>query len=158
MKDSLMNKLHDFSCLMRQPFVDMRKSFRVRFDLVKQEQFKKEYQLLKETKQPEDKIYFLDAAHPHHNNEPFYGWIYKGEEKAIRTNTGRERVNLNGALNLENMAITVLNEETINSYAIMRLVLTLEEKQAQGSIYLIMDSASYNHSYLLRLFLDDHPG
>ena len=55
------------------------------------------------------------------------------------------------------MAITVLNEETINSYAVMRLVLTIEEKQTTGEIYLIMDNASYNHSYLLRLFLDDHP-
>jgi transposase len=126
-------------------------------NLEKQEQFKKEYQTLKETKQPEDKIYFLDAAHPHHNNEPFYGWIYKGEEKAIKTNTGRKRVNLNGALNLEDMKITVLNEETINSYAVMRLILALEEKQSQGEIYLIIDNASYNHSYLLRLFLDDHP-
>lgn len=125
-------------------------------DFEKQEEFKKEYQMLKDTKKSEDKIYFLDAAHPHHNNEPFYGWIYKGDEKAIRTNTGRERVNLNGALNLEDMAITVLNEETINSYAIMRLALTLEEKQPTGEIYLIMDNASYNHSYLLRLFLDDH--
>jgi transposase len=126
-------------------------------NLEKQEQFKKEYQTLKETKQPEDKIYFLDAAHPHHNNEPFYGWIYKGEEKSIKTNTGRKRVNLNGALNLEDMKITVLNEETINSYAVMRLILTLEEKQPKGEIYLIIDNASYNHSYLLRLFLDDHP-
>ena len=53
-------------------------------DLIKQEQFKKEYYALKQTKQSKDKIYFLDAAHPHHNNEPFYGWIYKGEEKAIK--------------------------------------------------------------------------
>jgi transposase len=126
-------------------------------DLEKQEQFKKEYFELKKTKKSEDKVYFIDAAHPHHNNEPFYGWIYKGEEKAIKTNTGRERVNLNGALNLEDMEITVLNEETINSYAVMRLILTLEEKQPEGEIFLIMDNASYNHSYLLRLFLDDHP-
>ncbi len=123
----------------------------------KQEQFKQEYLALKETKKSEDKIYFADASHPHHNNEPFYGWIYKGEEKAIKTNTGRKRVNLNGALNIENMEITVLNEETINSYAVMRLILKLEEKQPNGEIYLIIDNASYNHSYLLQLFLDDHP-
>lgn len=126
-------------------------------DIGKQEQFKKEYGELKQGKLPEDKIYFVDACHPHHNNEPFYGWIYKGEEKAIKTNTGRKRVNLNGALNLENMEITVLNEETINSYAVMRLILKLEEKQPNGEIYLIIDNASYNHSYLLQLFLDDHP-
>lgn len=123
----------------------------------KQEAFKKEYEKLKETKQAEDKIYFVDASHPHHNNRPFYGWIYKGTEKAIKTNSGRERVNLNGAVNLEDMAITVLNEETINSNAMMRLLLTLEEKQPTGALHLILDNARYNHSYLLALFLADHP-
>lgn len=126
-------------------------------DLQKQEQFKKEYQTLKQNKKPEDKIYFLDASHPQHNNMPFYGWIYKGEIKTIKTNTGRKRVNLNGALNLEDMEITVLSEETINTHAMMRLILTLVEKQQRGEIYLIVDNASYNHSYELELFLRDYP-
>ena len=126
-------------------------------DLEKQEQFKEEYTLLKATKKPEDKIYFVDASHPHHNNRPFYGWIYKGEEKAIKTNSGRKRINLNGALNLEDMDITVLSEETINSHAMMRLILHLEEKQPTGELYLIADNARYNHSYELQLFLEDHP-
>lgn len=126
-------------------------------DLKKQEHFKNEYELLKTTKKPEDKIYFVDASHPHHNNRPFYGWIYKGEEKAIKTNSGRKRVNLNGAVNLEDMDITVLSEETINSHAMMRLILYLEEKQPTGEIYLIVDNARYNHSYELQLFLEDHP-
>jgi transposase len=126
-------------------------------NLQKQEQFKAEYEVLKEKKKPEDKIYFLDASHPQHNNMPFYGWIYKGETKVIKTNSGRARINLNGALNLEDMEITVLSEETINRYAMMRLVLTLEEKQPTGEIYLIVDNASYNHSYEFDLFLQDHP-
>ena len=125
-------------------------------DLKKQEQFKGEYEILKTTKRPEDKIYFVDASHPHHNNRPFYGWIYKGEEKAIKTNSGRKRINLNGAINLEDMDITVLSEETINSHAMMRLMLILEEKQPKGEIYLILDNARYNHSYELQLFLEDH--
>jgi len=125
-------------------------------NLEKQEQFKEAYELLKTTKRPEDKIYFVDASHPHHNNRPFYGWIYKGEEKAIKTNSGRKRVNLNGAVNLEDMAITVLSEETINTHAMMRLILQLEEKQPMGEIYLILDNARYNHSYELQLFLEDH--
>lgn len=126
-------------------------------DLKKQEQFKKEYETLKQNKKTDDKIYFVDASHPHHNNRPFYGWIYKGEEKAIKTNTGRKRVNLNGALNLEDMDITVLSEETIDTHAMMRLILTLVEKQSTGDICIIADNASYNHSYELDLFLDDHP-
>lgn len=123
----------------------------------KQEQFKKEYQQLKQNKNPEDKIYFVDASHPHHNNRPFYAWIYKGEEKTIKTNTGRKRVNLNGALNLEDMEITVVSEPTINAHAMMRLALTLEDKQREGEIYLILDNAKYNHALELQLFLNDHP-
>lgn len=126
-------------------------------DLVKQEQFKEKYTELKQSKKSEDKIYFVDASHPHHNNRPFYGWICKGEEKAIKTNSGRKRVNLNGALNLEDMDITVLFEETINAHAMMRIILHLEEKQRDGDMYLIVDNASYNHSYELNLFLTDHP-
>jgi len=123
----------------------------------KQEIFKQAYYNLKQTKQPEDKIYFVDASHPQHNNMPFYGWIYKGEEKAIKTNSGRTRLNLNGALNLEDMKITILSEKTINTHAMMRLILTIAEKQPTGEIYLIVDNASYNHSYELHLFLTDHP-
>lgn len=126
-------------------------------DYQKQEQFKKEYGQMKKTKQVEDKIYFLDATHPQHNNMPFYGWIYKGETKTIKTNSGRTRLNLNGALNLEDMKITVLNEYTINTHAMMRLILTIEEKQTKGEIILIVDNAPYNHSYELQLFLQDHP-
>lgn len=126
-------------------------------DIKKQELFKREYQQLKKTKQSEDKIYFVDATHPQHNNMSFYGWIYKGTIRTIKANTGRKRLNLNGALNLENLDITVLSEETIDTYSMMRLVLKLEEKQKTGKVYLVVDNASYNHSYELRLFLDDHP-
>lgn len=87
---------------------------------------------------------------------PFYGWIYKGETKTIKTNSGRTRLNLNGALNLEDMQITVLNEATINRHAMMRLILEIEEHQPTGGIILIVDNARYNHSYELQLFLEDH--
>jgi len=128
-----------------------------KYNAEKQEQFKEAYEELKENKNPEDTIYFVDACHPHHNNRPFYGWIYKGEEKSIKTNSGRERLNLNGALSLESMDITVLSEGTINQHAMMRLCLTIEEKQPTGEIHFIMDNASYNHGYELQLFLEDHP-
>lgn len=127
-----------------------------KLDLVKQEEFKKEYRELKKTKKSEDKIYFLDATHPQHNNMPFYGWIYKGETKTIKANTGRKRLNINGALNLENMDITVLSEKTIDTEAMKRLVLELERKQSKGTIYLLLDNASYNHSYEFTDFITSH--
>jgi len=127
-----------------------------KLNLAEQEQFKKEYEELKKSKRIEDKLYFLDATHPQHNNMPFYGWIYKGETKTIKANSGRRRLNLNGALNLENMDITVLSEKTINTEAMKRLVMELERKQQRGKIYLLADNASYNHSYEFTDFLKSH--
>lgn len=126
-------------------------------DLARQEQFKKEYALLKQTKKPEDKIYFVDATHPQHNNMPFYGWIYKGTTKTIKANTGRKRLNLNGAINIENMDITVLSEKTIDTGAMKRLIRELDRKRNKGEIYLIVDNARYNHSRELKAFLTHYP-
>jgi len=125
-------------------------------DLEKQELFKKEYLNLKQSKKKHDRIYFIDASHPQHNNMPFYGWIYKGVTKTIKANTGRRRLNLNGALNLEDMSVTVLSEETINTEAMQKLIGEIEKKQTKGSIYLLMDNASYNHSYELQTYVKRH--
>lgn len=125
-------------------------------NLENQEQFKAEYRLLKQSKKKNDRIYFVDASHPQHNNMPFYGWIYKGETKTIKANTGRRRLNLNGALNLEDMSVTVLSEKTINTEAVQKLIIEIERKQRKGKIHLLMDNASYNHSAELKAFLTSH--
>jgi transposase len=118
--------------------------------------FKHLYSLIKEMKKSEDRIYFLDGTHPVHNNKPCYGWIYKGDIKTSLGNSGRKRLNLNGALNLENMEITVLEEKTINTQVMIHLFTELEKKQPKGTIYAIVDNASYNHSRELKKFLRKH--
>lgn len=121
-----------------------------------QQEFIKQYEALKQSKQKEDMIYFMDASHPHHNSMLSYGWIYKGEIKTIKANTGRARLNLNGALNLERMEIVIQQEETINADAMINLLTALEQKQPQGIIYGIVDNARYNHAIKVRLFLQKH--
>ena len=71
-------------------------------DRIKQEVFLKRYQQIKSALKPNDHVYFLDSTHPQHNTTASYGWILKGHknDKFIKTNTGRERLNLNGALSL----------------------------------------------------------
>ncbi|MDI6751793.1 MAG: hypothetical protein QME07_02900 [bacterium] len=58
------------------------------------------YQKVKEEKGPNDKIYFMDATHPCHNSMPSYGWIPKGKTKELPSNTGRKRININGAIDV----------------------------------------------------------
>jgi transposase len=69
-------------------------------NLEKQEAFVKEYKELKENLSSQDQIYFMDGVHPQHNTIASYGWIKKGQTKHLKTNNGRKRTNINGALNL----------------------------------------------------------
>ena len=68
-----------------------------------QEQFLETYDNIRNTKGQDDPIIFMDATHPQHNPVLAGGWIKRGEELEIPTNTGRRRVNINGAIDLERL-------------------------------------------------------
>lgn len=124
-------------------------------DRLSQEQFLHTYQKIKTNLGLNDQIYFGDATHPEHNTKPSYGWILKGKnnDKFIKTNSGRERLNLNGALNLKDQRTVVLQEETINSDSTIRLLKRLGKVQPKGKIYLVLDNASHHHSRQVKLWL-----
>ena len=57
---------------------------------------------------PEDEaIYFAEASHPDHQVRPAHGWFYKDDRPAVSANSGRKRVNIHGALCLENFDAAV---------------------------------------------------
>lgn len=124
-------------------------------DLLKQAQFIEEYKKLKGSLKVQDQIYFADSTHPEHNTKPSYGWILKGKinDKYIKTNTGRERLNLTGAISLNNKNGVFLEQKTVNSDSILRLLKKLQIKQPTGKIYMILDNASYHHSRLVRDYI-----
>ena len=55
-------------------------------DPEKQKAFLTNLEKLKKSKNPEDKIYYLDGVHPQHNSQAAHGWILKGEEKKLKSN------------------------------------------------------------------------
>ena len=63
------------------------------------------YQELTGTLQLHDGIVFMDAVHPPHNARAEYGWILKAKTKELATNSGRQRLNITGALNVRCMEI-----------------------------------------------------
>lgn len=99
-------------------------------------------------------LYFLDGVHPQHNAVAAYGWIKKGTDKELRTNTGRTRVNLNGALNAADHSVLVREEETIDKAATIRLFQDLEEKHPDAdTIYCILDNARYYRATDVRAYV-----
>jgi transposase len=127
-------------------------------DALKQAEFLKAYRELQANKSSEDHIYFVDGVHPHHNAIPAYGWIEKGQDKHLKTNTGRQRLNLNGALNSEDITdVEILSEPTLNADAMIRLCERLLAKHISGIIYLILDNARYYRAKKVAEFARDHP-
>jgi len=113
-------------------------------DAKKQKEFVKTYKKLKVEKAPEDPIYFGDGVHPTHNTEAHYGWIRKGKDKEIRSNTGRQRLNINGAIDIETKEVVARYDDTLNAQSTVELLKQIEAKHPlANNIYLIIDNARY---------------
>ena len=68
-------------------------------DEVAQAKFIAKFEELQLNKEKGEVHYFIDAVHPTLNSETSYGWIEKGEQWQLRSNSGRTRANILGALN-----------------------------------------------------------
>lgn len=127
-------------------------------DSAKQEEFLNKYEAIKTGMKENDSIYFLDSTHPQHNTNPSYGWILKGKDndKYIKTNSGRERINLHGALNLKKHTAIVMEQKTINHKSVLKLLRRLKITHPRGKIYLILDNASYYHARQVTAWVKGH--
>lgn len=127
-------------------------------NLEKQAEFIKEYEQIKESLGGNDSIHFVDASHPTHNTTPSYGWIKQGRknDKFLATNTGRQRLNLHGALNLTTLTTTTNLVETVNAQSVLKTLNALLKKYPHGKIHLIMDNAKYYHSKIIKEWRRHH--
>jgi transposase len=80
-----------------------------------QEKWIQEYNETKENLPESEAICFIDGVHPTHNTKPSYGWIETGTHKEIPTNTGRQRVNLSGAIDIESKRVISHEDETLDA-------------------------------------------
>ena len=122
-----------------------------------QEAFLAEYEKLKKRKKPEEPIYFMDATHPQHNSVPACGWIKKGTEFPLQANCGRQRLNINGVLDVSNMKVVTRMDKTINAQSTIALFKQIE-RQHRGKypIHIIADNARYYRSVAVQEYLAAH--
>ena len=66
-----------------------------------QEAFLEEYNEVKD----KGLVYFADSTHPMLNPVLSSGWIRKRKEFDVKTNSGRERVNINGAIEINTLSV-----------------------------------------------------
>ena len=115
-----------------------------KLDPVQQEAFVEEYETLRKTKGRNDPVYFADACHPLHNSIPAYGWIRRGQEKMLKSNGGRKRVNIHGAVNIKTLETVTDFPKKVNKESSLRLFQKIIKKHPRAkSIHVFLDNATY---------------
>ncbi len=115
-------------------------------DIDLQEEFIKLFSEFMENKAKNEAVFFLDAVHPSHNSMPAYGWTKRGEKTELKSNSGRQRLNIHGAMNAETYeVIPLISESSVNTESTIQLLEYLENLYPLAvTIYVILDNAKYH--------------
>ena len=120
----------------------------------KQQAFIAAYEKLQNSLGPDEAVLFLDAVHPTHAARPVGCWAPKEENLAIEQTSGRQRINIHGALNLETGETRMIEAETIDAASTIRLLEALETLYPLlAVIHVFLDNARYHHARLVQDWL-----
>lgn len=122
-----------------------------------QEAFVAAYETLLNGLDARDQVVFCDAVHPEYQTHPAHGWIRTGDPVAVSRTTGRQRLNLHGALNLESGVCHLVETEAMNAETTITLLSRLLAAYPRaGTIHVILDNARYHHAKMVREWLKTH--
>lgn len=125
-----------------------------KLDPQKQAEFVAKYENLKKNLKKTEKVLFMDGVHPTHNTHKVRCWVKVGENKTIKTNSGRDRLNIQGAFEVEGTEVVTHFSDTINAQAVIEFLDKIQAHYFRCSlIYLICDNARYYHSKLVQAHL-----
>jgi len=102
------------------------------------------YEKLKNSLMDNEKILFMDGVHPTHAVRFTCGWIKQGVRKEIPTNGSQKRMNLLGALDLEDMRIHKQEYAAINAEAIIAFLAYVLASIPGFTLHIILDQAGYH--------------
>jgi len=123
-------------------------------DAQAQEDFLTRYKALKKHQSKQEVILFMDAVHPQHNPVMACGWIKRGKNFQVRSNTGRQRYS-NGAVNVDSMNRIMRYDDTINAQSTIQLFDQITSAYPDArKITVICDNARYYRSRLVKSYLE----
>lgn len=150
-KQGTINLLHRLGFVYKKP-----KVIPAKIDLDKQEEFRQQYNLLKNNLKSDEAIYFMDGVHPQNQTKSDYGWIKKGVLKTIPSFSGWKRKSILGALNLDNLNVISQDYKTINEDSVIDFLSKVSfENKDKSKVYIILDNAGYNKSKKVREFIEE---
>ena len=93
-----------------------------KLDAEKQKAFIAAYEDLLNSLGPDEAVLFMDAVHPTHAARPVGCWAPTKENLAIEQTSGRQRLNIHGAIDLETGKTAMIDVETVDAASTIRLL------------------------------------
>ena len=148
-RSGLIALLHRLGMEHRKPKTVSRK-----LDPKKQAAFIKAYEVLLNQLEADEVVLFADAVHPTHAVRPVGCWAPKDTPIAVAQTSGRQRLNIHGAIDLETGHTRMLEVETVDAVSTIRLMIALLASYPRKRvIHLFLDNARYHHAKLVQAWL-----
>ena len=145
--------------LLRRNDMEYRKPELVppKLDPVKQQAFIDGYEKLLNTRGDDEAVVFADAVHPTHAVRPAGCWAPKDTKIAIAGTSGRQRLNLHGAVDLETGATRMIEVTTVDAISTIALLMAIVTMYpTKRLIHVFLDNARYHHAVLVQEWLARH--
>ncbi len=148
-RSGLIALLHRLGMEHRKPTAISRK-----LDPVKQASFIKAHHALMNRLSADEAVIFADAVHPTHAVRPVGCWAPKEVPLAVEQSSGRDRLNIHGAVDLETGQTIMKDVLTVDALSTI-LLLTAIEAMYPGMrwIHVFLDNARYHHAKLVQAWL-----
>jgi len=123
---------------------------------VRQQAFIASYEKLLNTMAADEAVVFVDAVHPTHQVRAAGCWAPKDTAIAVEQTTGRQSLNIHGAINLETGQTQMLEVTKVNAMSLIALLKAIEAAHpAKKRIHVYLDNASYHHANIVRDWLKE---
>jgi transposase len=120
----------------------------------KQQAFIASYEKLMNSLGDDEAVLFADAVHPTHAAQPVGCWAPKQDNLAIEQTSGRQRINIHGAIDLETGQTRMIEALTIDAASTIRLLESIEALYPMlALIHVFLDNAKYHHARIVREWL-----
>jgi transposase len=125
-----------------------------KLDPTTQAAFIKAYNDLLNNLADDEAVMFADAMHPTHEVRPTGCWAPKGAKVAIEQTSGRDRLNVHGAIDLETGKTKMIEVLMVNALSTIALLLAIETMYPlKRWIHVFLDNARYHHAELVQEWL-----
>jgi len=125
-----------------------------KLDPAKQQAFIEAYEGLLNNLADDEAVMFADAVHPTHEARPAGCWAPKDTKIALEQTSGRQRLNIHGAIDLETgntRMIEVLTVDALSTIALLMAIVSMYPDKRL--IHVFLDNAKYHHAQLVQEWL-----